>query len=118
MKKAFWLAAIVLASSIPAHAQFGGTISSTGGIGTVSFRSLPAVPPATFNSTAISGSQGEFTPSTFTLFKDGMAEGQALLDAKPKTLGEIAAEYRETPRPKAKVVLTQDAYGYPVIEKQ
>jgi hypothetical protein len=116
MKKVFLLAAIVLASSIPAHAQFGGTIGSTGGIGTVNFQTLPAVAPAIFKTTATSGSQADFMPSRFTLFSDGLAEGKALLEAKPKTVGEIAAEYRETPRPKAKVILTQDAYGYAVIE--
>ena len=117
MKKVFWMAAIVLASSIPAHAQYGGIVGASN-LGKVSFPTPPSVPPTVFQATAISGSQADFMPSRFALFKDGLAEGQALLDAKPKTLGEIAAEYRQTPRVKAKITLTQNNYGHAVIEKQ
>lgn len=112
MKKIFWAAALVLASGIPAHAQVGGSVPK------VNFSALPSIPRAVFNATAVSGSEADFYPSTFVLFKDGYEEGKSQLNAQPKTLGEIAAEYRETPRPKAKVVLTQNAYGYAVIEKQ
>ena len=116
MKKILWVATVVLASSIPAHAQYGGP--SGGSIGKVNFTTLPTVAPAVFKATAVSGSQGDFMPSTFVLFSDALLEGKDVLAATPKTLAEVAAEYRQTSRPKAKVVLTQDAYGYAVIETE
>jgi hypothetical protein len=112
MKKLFFMAAVVLAGSVPAHAQLGGSVPK------VNFNPPPVIPRAVFSTTAVSGSAQDFYPSTFVLFKDAYDQGKASLNTPPKTLAEIAAEYRQTPRAKAKVIFTQDAYGDAVIESQ
>ena len=71
--------------------------------GSVSFSTLPAVPPARFNVVEVSGANGQFTPSTWTQFQQALDLGRAQLTVESKPLGEIAAQYRHQEKPKAQV---------------
>lgn len=84
--------------------------------GSVSFSTLPAVPPAHFNVIEVSGATGQFTPSTWAQFQQALDLGRAQLTVESKPLGEIAARYRKQDKPKAKLEIVQDAYGRPIIE--
>jgi len=59
----------------------------------------------------------QFVPSSWTEFEKGLARGQADLAAERKPLGEIAAEYRQVEKPKAKFTIVQDASGKAVIQR-
>ena len=138
MNKILGLAILAILAAGPAHAQRsfsgtsvingtglgigngggGGAGSSVGGGGAVTFRTLPPTPPTAFQVTSVSGVGSEFVPSSWTQFEKGLAEGKAQLALERKTLGEVAAEYRRTEKPKAKLAFVQDAYGNAVIERQ
>jgi hypothetical protein len=134
MNKILGFAAFGLLISMPAHAQRsmsgtlgpnGGSIvgGTTGGIGgpassgggTVIFHTLTAVPSTQFLLIDVSGLDGQFVPSSWIQFEKGLAEGHAVLAAQRKSLAEVAAENRLTERPKAKLIITQDARGNAVI---
>ena len=137
MKKLLSLAFLGFIFSVPAHAQRsmagslgpngagyipagGATGSFGGGIaggGTVSFHTLPTAPPAQFTVVDVSGVKEQFVPSSWTEFEKGLARGQADLAAERKPLGEIAAEYRQVEKPKAKFTIVQDASGKAVIQR-
>ena len=88
-----------------------------GGGGGSNFRTLPSIPRAQFQMLDVSGTT-DFFPSSWMQFSVGLAEGEAALAARQKTLGELAAEYRRVEKPKAKFVITQDAFGNAVIERR
>lgn len=137
MKKLLSIAFLGVIFSVPAHAQRsmagalgpngagyvptgGSTGSFGGGIaggGTVSFHTLPPAPAAQLNTVDVSGNQTDFVPSSWTEFERGLAKGRADLAAERKPLGEIAAEYRQVEKPKAKFTIVQDASGKAVIQR-
>ena len=133
MKKLLGFAILALCLSIPAHAQRSMTGGGTGQIsnggggfggspiaggGTVSFHTLPAVPRTQFQIVDISGGDVSFFPSSFVQFDEGIAEGEAALAAKHKTLAEVALENRAAEKPKAKVRFTQDNFGDVILERE
>jgi hypothetical protein len=67
---------------------------------------------------AVSGSDGSFVPSGYLPFDRAVAQGQAILDAEKKTPAEAAAAASIVPKPRAKVVVVQDANGDPIVIKQ
>jgi hypothetical protein len=95
-----------------------GGAGGGGGGGTVSFHTLPEVPPAQFDAIRVSGTKDDFVPSSWTQFETGLAEGRAQLAKEQKPLGEIAEEYREIERPKAKLTIVQDADGRAIIQRR
>jgi len=117
MKKLIGFAILGLSFSIPAHAQqaIGGTSISGGSI---RFQTLPSFPRAQFQVVDVSGEDALFFPSSFVQFEEGITKGQVVLAEKRKSLGEAALEYRHAERPKAKVTITQDAFGNAIIERQ
>jgi hypothetical protein len=132
MKKIIGFAVLGLSLSMPIHAQrtmAGGSGPSSnnsggtgggpigGGTGSTTFRTLPSIPRAQFLMTDISGGDSSFFPSSFMQFDKGIEEGKAALAAQRKTLGEVALEYRHTEKPRAKLTMTQDAFGNAVIER-
>jgi hypothetical protein len=139
MNKILGVAILGMIFTVPAHAQrsmanasgpsgngsiSGGTAGSGGpgggggSPGSVSFRTLPEVPPAQFDAIRVSGSKDEFVPSSWTQFESGLAEGRAQLARQQKSLGEIADENRETEKPKAKLIIVQDADGRAIIQRR
>jgi hypothetical protein len=136
MNKILGLAIMGLFISMPANAQrsmvgtlgsgasgiAGGTGGSQGGSsaggGSAAFHTLAAVPPTQFQIIDVSGVSGEFTPSSWIQFEKGLAEGQAQLAARRKSLAEVATEYRRTERPRAKLTIIQDSVGNAVILRQ
>jgi hypothetical protein len=139
MNKTLAVSILGVIFAVPAHAQrsmanasgpsgngsiSGGTAGSGGpgggggSPGTVSFRTLPDVPRATFDAIRVSGSKDEFVPSSWTQFEAGLAEGRAQLAREQKTLGEIAAENREIEKPKAKLMIVEGADGRMTIQRR
>jgi hypothetical protein len=103
------LGALAILFSLPAHAQSHTTLGGAtpgggyntggaGGAGGVSGGSLNPVmfhTPAThFDVGYAHGTDGEFVPSSFMNYEDAVKLGRSMVEAKPKSLGEIAAEYR------------------------
>ncbi len=127
MKKAIGIAAFVLVFSVPAHGQgskgtaVGNSSSSPtgmggGGGGTGSGLSgttgarLPVYPAAHFGTSAVSGGDPSYAPSTFLTFEQAIAEGRSEA-ADQKTVAQVAAENSATPKAKAKFAFVQDAQG-------
>jgi hypothetical protein len=108
-------------ASSPITSNSGGGSAGYGGggfsIGPSSFRTLPHFPPAHFAVKAVEGNAGDYVPSTFVPYAKALAEGRALLAARPVSLGQFARENQVTVTPKAKIELVQDHHGYPVIRK-
>jgi|HubBroStandDraft_1064217.scaffolds.fasta_scaffold18552_3 hypothetical protein len=127
MKKLIGVVALVLLSSLPAHAQARGpavgssssSISQGGGAGGAGTGSvggsgnsrLPGYPPTSFAVSAVSGGDPSFAPSTFLTFDQAVAEGRAINAASQKSLGEIAAENSAVTKAKAKFTFVQNADG-------
>jgi hypothetical protein len=136
MKRFLGLAILILGLSIPAHAQraaagmtggaAGGALSnggggggyggSGGGIGgSTSLQTLPSIPPARLPSTAVSGSDATFEPSTFLPYNQAIAAGEAMLDAQHESVAEAAAKNSLVHRLPAKATIIENATGNPVI---
>jgi hypothetical protein len=136
MKRFLGLTVLIFGLSIPAHAQAkGGSamagMSGTGFMGSAAgggaggfgggdsgvtnFNTLPVIPPARLASTAVSGSERNFEPSTFLPYDQAIAAGQQMLDAQHKSLAEVAAESSREHRLKAKEEIIENAAGDPVI---
>ena len=96
----------------------GSGAGPVGGGGFTAFHTLPVYPRTQFQIVEISGGDSSFFPSSYLPFAEGIAGGEALLSMKHKTLGEVAKDYRQADKPKAKVMLTQDQSGNAVIERQ
>ncbi len=126
MKKLIGIAAFVLLFSIPAHGQtmksspvgssastnvnsgggggYGGSLSgSTGG-------RLPIYPAAHLGMTAVNGGDPSYAPSTFLTFEQAVAVGKAV-NARPKSVAEVAAENNSAPKARAKFAFEQDGHG-------
>lgn len=140
MKRFLGLAALILGLAVSAHGQsaragavaggvtggvmssggggFGGGGGDTGGMGGASnFHTLPSIPPANLPSTAVSGTEASFVPSTFLPYNQAIAAGEAVLDAQHKSVAEAAAENSRTHRLKAKAAMIDNAAGKAVLAK-
>jgi hypothetical protein len=139
MKRFLGLAALILGLSVSAHGQsaragavaggatgglasnggggFGGGASGDGGGmgGTSNFHTLPSIPPANLRSSAVSGTEASFVPSTFLPYNQAIAAGEAVLDAQYKSVAEAAAENSRAHRPKAKAAIIDNAAGHAVL---
>ncbi|HEY6905142.1 MAG TPA: hypothetical protein VI216_12610 [Candidatus Acidoferrales bacterium] len=128
MKRAIGVAAFILFSAIPAHAQAGSSASAHatanagggggGGFTGGSMGSIHASRPAQFKMTEVHGSQTSFVPSGYLPFDAAVAEGQAILDARKLTPAEAAAAASIVPKPHAKVAVVQAANGDPIVIQQ
>jgi hypothetical protein len=127
MKKVLGIAAFALIFSVPAHGQMsrggGGAGSvpgasangsaSSGGYslsGSTVGPGLSSYPRARLDTTAVSGGDPSYAPSTFMSFEQAVAEGNAE-NAARKTLAQVAAENISAPKAKAKFAFVQDANG-------
>lgn len=93
----------------------GGSTSGGGESGVTSFHTLPSIPAAILRSSAISGTEADFVPSTFLPYNQAIAAGREVLDAQHKSVAEAAAENSRTHRLKAKAVIVENAAGDAVI---
>lgn len=104
----------------------GGAVSNSGGGGGYggngagiggqsSFHTLPSIPPARLPSTAVSGSDSTFVPSSFLPYNQAIAVGNAMLDAQHESVAEAAAENSLVHRLPAKAAIIENAIGNPVI---
>jgi hypothetical protein len=124
MKKILGIAAIVLFSSIPAHAQraagsaagssssaaltFGGGSAGGGGIASDAGH-LPVYSRAEFATVAFGGDPS-FAPSSFMTFENAVKEGIA--ESGPgRTVAQAAADNQAVPREKSRVEFVQDHSG-------
>jgi hypothetical protein len=104
-------AAFVLFFSLPLHAQSrmppagatpsasnnsggGGGGGSYGGGGGAGIHSLPSCPARQYSYSYAHGSGADFAPTSFLPYDQAVKLGDAVLAEKPKSLGEVAAEYR------------------------
>jgi hypothetical protein len=99
------LGALVMLFSLPAHAQAhatpGGASAAAGYVsgggsagGSASAPAMMHTPATRFEFGYAHGTDCEFVPSSFMAYKDAVKLGRSIVEAKPKTLGEVAAEYR------------------------
>jgi len=111
MKQALVLGALILGCSASAHAQFFG--ASIGGItlGGPTSPSVTHTPPTHFNVTSVTGTDADFTPSSFRTFEQAVAEGKAALAARARTVAQIADENSKAQKAKAKLAIVQDNSG-------
>jgi hypothetical protein len=94
----------------------GGYGGAGGGItGSSSFHTLSSIPPARLPSTAVSGSDATFVPSTFLPYDQAIAAGEAVLEAQHKTVAEAASENSRMQRLPAKAAIIENAAGNPVV---
>lgn len=111
MKTALFAASILL-FALPAHAQHrfaGGAAPSNlsfsggggaggglggGGLSGVSFGGVSNNAPTRYQYVYVHGSDATYVPSTFVPFKTALQMGKAALAYRPKTIAEVAAEYR------------------------
>jgi hypothetical protein len=125
LTRTLWaLGVLMLVSCAPAYAQayVGSSASSYGsainsgqnGMAKASFPTHYSLPDASTQVLTYSGSNSEFVPSLFMSYDKALAKGVADLAAKPKTLAEVAQEYRKEQRAKAQTSFVQDANGKPV----
>jgi hypothetical protein len=113
------LAGLVLLSCLPAHAQSrmspaaaapsalnnsgggggGGYSGGSGyGGGGAGIHSLPSSPATQFTYSYAHGSDSDFAPTSFLPYDQAVELGESILAEKPKSLGEVAAEYRALKR--------------------
>lgn len=135
MKKFLGLTVLIFGLSVPAHAQSkavsgmtggssGGALTNGGGgLGGgaesgPAFHTLSPIPPANLHSTAVSGTNMDFEPSTFLSYSQAIAVGQAILDETHKSVAEVAAENSREHHLKAAAVIVENAAGTPVIARQ
>jgi hypothetical protein len=95
----------------------GGGYGGYGGgmTGSTNFHTLPSIPPARLPSTAVSGSDATFVPSSFLPYNQAIAVGNAMLDAQHESVAEAAAENSLVHRLPAKATIVENAIGNPVI---
>ena len=122
MKLMLGVGALILLFSMPARAQSfganvggGSSLNSGGGLNAgssshgISLHSLQTSPVATFHMSVTSGSDGDFIPSTYLPFAKAVELGKELQAAKPKTLAEVALEYRNEKKAKAELLHNPDS---------
>jgi hypothetical protein len=113
MKRSIFFAALILFFSLPVRAQShmalsggnansaspnsgggGGAGGYSGGGGGSGITALPSSPRAQFSYGYAHGSDADFAPSSFLSYDEAVKLGESVLAAKPRSLGEVAAEYR------------------------
>jgi hypothetical protein len=105
-------AALILFLSLPLHAQSrmspagatpstlnnggggGGAGGFSSGGGATGITYLPSSPRAQFSYSYAHGSDADFAPTSFLPYDQAVKLGESVLAEKPKSLGEVAAEYR------------------------
>lgn len=104
--KGVLLGGLILFFSLPSYAQghatMGGAAASAGytqggGSGVGGGGTSPSLlhtPLTRFEYTYAHGTDCEFVPSSFMAYDDAVKLGRSILDTQPRSLGEIAAEYR------------------------
>jgi hypothetical protein len=97
--------------------SYGGGGGVSGAESAVTFPVLPTIPAANLPSSAVSGTDADFVPSTFLPYKQAIAMGQEVLDAQHKSVAEAAAENSQTRRLKAKAAIIENAVGNAVLTK-
>jgi len=115
MKQVLVLSALILGCSATAHAQFFG--ASIGGItlGGPTSPSVSHTPPTHFNVTGVTGTDADFTPSSFRTFEQAVAEGKAALAFRARTVAQIADENNKVQKAKARLAIVQDASGKVIL---
>jgi len=135
MKRLLGLAVLIFGLSVPARAQSkpvggvmggisGGALSNAGGAGGYggygggeggpTFHTLPAIPPADLRSSAISGTNADFVPSSFLPYSQAIAVGQAILNAEHKSVAENSREGRI----RAKAAIIENGAGDAVLVQE
>jgi hypothetical protein len=115
MKRSVLFAALILFFTLPLRAQShmspaganpnasvsnggGGAGGSTGsggfGGGSSGITALPSFPRAQVSYGYAHGSDADFAPSSFLPYDEAVKLGESVLAEKPKSLGEVAAQYR------------------------
>jgi hypothetical protein len=95
--KIFAFVAAILLWIFPARAQNRSAGASGGGgfgAGSINANMLPHTPVASFDEIVVQGSDSDYVPSTFVPFEAAVRMGEAALAYRPKSLGEVAVEYR------------------------
>jgi hypothetical protein len=105
------------ASSSLIYSGGAGTGFGGSGLGPSSFSTLPHIPRARFQASAVSGDSRDFVPSTYVPYKVAVAEGRSILAAVPESLGQFARDNEPAARARAKFELVQDHHGYAVIRR-
>lgn len=134
MKAIIAAAVLILAFSVPAHAQAhvqaagssvdinratGGGGASGGGAsgGSVSFHTPLYIPTREFSMTAASGSS-DYVPSTYVTYDKAVTAGQTAITTKPQTVVEAAETNKQTKAPDSEYVIVQDKQGNLVEESR
>jgi len=134
MKAIIAAAVLILAFSIPAHAQAhmqaagggadinratGGGGATGGGTsgGSVSFHTPLYIPTREFQMTAVSGSS-DYVPSTYVAYDKALTAGQTSIGTKPPTIVEVAQTNKQTKAPDSEYVIVQDKQGNLVEESR
>jgi hypothetical protein len=132
MKLMMGVGAMIVLFCLPAGAQSFGT-GNVGGAGSinsgsslnggsglhgVTSHSLPKIAETRFYMSVTSGSESEYTPSVYVPFSKAVQIGSTVQVVKPKSLAEVASEYRNAPKAKAEYSLIQDADGKIVKEEE
>ena len=73
---------------------YGGGYGGGGGYGFGGYNALPHYATALNQVILVQGTDGDYFPSTFVSFDEAVKMGEEALSYKPKSLGEVAAEYR------------------------
>lgn len=118
MKKIILLAGIMLLAG-SAHAQFGGSLNSSGsmnGSRSTIANNGPTVSASRPNVSA--NNPGEFVPSTFESYQQAVAAGQEELDARPLRVADVARMYQARKKSeiqKPALIAEQDDDGNVII---
>ncbi len=115
MKLVIGVVALILLFSMPAHAQaaYGNSIGGGGSLnsgsslgggsgyhGVTFHHSISSGPITQFHMTVVTGDGNQFIPSTYVPFSKAVELGRTMEIAKPKTLAEVASEYRSAKKDK------------------
>jgi hypothetical protein len=103
---------LICSFSLPAYAQshssgggmanqlsFSGGGGGGGSVGAVSFPSHPSRPEVHYELAYAQGSTTDYVASTYVSFEEAVRLGKAALANKPKSIVQVAAEYRAAKKP-------------------
>ena len=128
VKSTLFVAAVLVAASIPARAQGMGSnpagvpkgplnrTSSGGSIPSTTGQVLNHIPPAQFSTAAASGTLADFNPSMYVPYELAVEKGRVVLHVVPKSVAQVAHETRLDPKLLTNFVFTQDERGNVVAE--
>jgi len=63
----------------------------------------------------VTGTDADFTPSSFRTFEQAVAEGKAALAAHARTVAQVADENSKAQKAKARLAIVQDASGKVIL---